>query len=242
MCLPIVRSDYFATLHHLDAFALAELQAARFYHVPWQGRGAGGEEVSWARQMQVLKQIYIYIFLLFYSMASLLTKFRIKYSELIMLKGVQDQPRHDTILKHKRLIEPFRRSARNEFGITDEELHSMAEKTQRQLRIHELVVKHSSNASLVVMSLPMPRKVCMQTKHIPDFIPTYIIIILIAGGNFGAALHVVAGNANVRYKVPRGAGTRQPDAGADTLLLRPSQRFQFEYNLVLLAFRRSSSA
>ncbi|KAH8407263.1 hypothetical protein KR222_011792 [Zaprionus bogoriensis] len=92
------------------------------------------------------------------SMASLLTKFRIKYSELIMLKGVTDQPRHDTILKHKRLIEPFRRSSRNEFGITDEELHSMAEKTQRQLRIHELVVKHSSNASLVVMSLPMPRK------------------------------------------------------------------------------------
>lgn len=92
-------------------------------------------------------------------MASLLTKFRIKYSELIMLKGVTDQPRHDTMLKHKRLIEPFRRSARNEFGITDDELHSMAEKTQRQLRIHELVVKHSSNASLVVMSLPMPRKV-----------------------------------------------------------------------------------
>lgn len=92
-------------------------------------------------------------------MASLLTKFRIKYSELIMLKGVSEQPRHDTMLKHKRLIEPFRRSARNEFGITDEELHSMAEKTQRQLRIHELVVKHSSDASLVVMSLPMPRKV-----------------------------------------------------------------------------------
>ncbi|XP_030375779.1 bumetanide-sensitive sodium-(potassium)-chloride cotransporter isoform X2 [Scaptodrosophila lebanonensis] len=92
------------------------------------------------------------------SMASLLTKFRIKYSELIMLKGVCEQPRPDTILKHKRLIEPFRRSPRNEFGITDEELNNMAEKTHRQLRIHELVVQHSSNATLVVMSLPMPRK------------------------------------------------------------------------------------
>ncbi|KAH8278959.1 hypothetical protein KR018_011778 [Drosophila ironensis] len=92
------------------------------------------------------------------SMASLLTKFRIKYSELIMLKGVSEQPRQDTVQKHKRLIEPFRRGARNEFGITDEELQSMSEKTNRQLRIHELVVKHSSNASLVVMSLPMPRK------------------------------------------------------------------------------------
>ncbi|KAH8330958.1 hypothetical protein KR067_009485 [Drosophila pandora] len=92
------------------------------------------------------------------SMASLLTKFRIKYSELIMLKGVSEQPRPETLLKHKRLIEPFRRGVRNEFGITDEELLSMAEKTNRQLRIHELVVSHSSNASLVVMSLPMPRK------------------------------------------------------------------------------------
>lgn len=107
------------------------------------------------------QQIFMYI--PHRSMASLLTKFRIKYSELIMLKGVTDPPRHDTMLKHKRLIEPFRRSARNEFGITDDELHSMAEKTQRQLRIHELVVKHSSNASLVVMSLPMPRKVSSQT-------------------------------------------------------------------------------
>ncbi|KAH8381896.1 hypothetical protein KR009_000837 [Drosophila setifemur] len=92
------------------------------------------------------------------SMASLLTKFRIKYSELIMLKGVSEQPRTETVLKHKRLIEPFRRGASNEFGITDEELQSMSEKTNRQLRIHELVVKHSSSASLVVMSLPMPRK------------------------------------------------------------------------------------
>ncbi|EDV92859.1 bumetanide-sensitive sodium-(potassium)-chloride cotransporter [Drosophila grimshawi] len=92
------------------------------------------------------------------SMASLLTKFRIKYSELIMLKGVSEQPRPDTMLRHKHLIEPFRRSAHNEFGITDEELFGMAEKTARQLRIHELVVMHSLDASLVVMSLPMPRK------------------------------------------------------------------------------------
>lgn len=100
-------------------------------------------------------------------MASLLTKFRIKYSELIMLKGVSEQPRPETLLKHKRLIEPFRRGVRNEFGITDEELLSMAEKTNRQLRIHELVVSHSSNASLVVMSLPMPRKVNYLQKYPP---------------------------------------------------------------------------
>lgn len=134
-------------------------------------------------------------------MASLLTKFRIKYSELIMLKGVQDQPRHDTMLKHKRLIEPFRRSPRNEFGITDDELHSMAEKTQRQLRIHELVVKHSSNATLVVMSLPMPRKVSTRTQTLLQFnLIIYINInTSIAGGDLSTTLYVMAGNADVRY-------------------------------------------
>lgn len=44
----IARSNDFAALHHLDAFALAELQVARVYHVSWQGRGAGGEEVRFA--------------------------------------------------------------------------------------------------------------------------------------------------------------------------------------------------
>ncbi|TMW51827.1 hypothetical protein DOY81_003072 [Sarcophaga bullata] len=93
------------------------------------------------------------------NMASLLTKFRIKYSQLIMLKGVTDRPKDTTIEQHKELIDSYCYNAGSiDSGITDAELQEMEEKTNRQLRIHELVVEHSSNAALIVMSLPMPRK------------------------------------------------------------------------------------
>lgn len=99
-------------------------------------------------------------------MASLLTKFRIKYSQLIMLKGVSDTPRPETLRQHKQLIESFSFNARTENpGVTNEEIQEMEEKTNRQLRVHELVVEHSSEAALIVMSLPMPRKVSSKINH-----------------------------------------------------------------------------
>ncbi|XP_065355203.1 bumetanide-sensitive sodium-(potassium)-chloride cotransporter [Calliphora vicina] len=93
------------------------------------------------------------------NMASLLTKFRIKYSKLIMLKGVTDRPKEATLMQHKQLIDSYSYNARSEeAAISTSELQEMEEKTNRQLRIHELVVEHSSEAALIVMSLPMPRK------------------------------------------------------------------------------------
>ncbi|KAM7362982.1 sodium potassium chloride cotransporter [Cochliomyia hominivorax] len=94
------------------------------------------------------------------NMASLLTKFRIKYSQLIMLKGVTHRPKESTILQHKQIIDSYSyNNAGPEEAIpTTSELQEMEEKTNRQLRIHELVVEHSSEAALIVMSLPMPRK------------------------------------------------------------------------------------
>lgn len=97
-------------------------------------------------------------------MASLLTKFRIKYSQLIMLKGVTDRPKDITLQQHKKLINNYCENAGSiNSGVTDIELQEMEEKTNRQLRIHELVVEHSSDAALIVMSLPMPRKVILST-------------------------------------------------------------------------------
>nr|XP_014091112.1 bumetanide-sensitive sodium-(potassium)-chloride cotransporter [Bactrocera oleae] len=92
------------------------------------------------------------------NMANLLKKFRIKFSELIMLKGLSTKPRMDTLVKHRQLIQSYCHNSVNEMRHLEEELHSLEEKTQRQLRIHELVVEHSSKATLVVMSLPMPRR------------------------------------------------------------------------------------
>uniref|UniRef100_A0A1A9X1V7 Bumetanide-sensitive sodium-(Potassium)-chloride cotransporter n=1 Tax=Glossina brevipalpis TaxID=37001 RepID=A0A1A9X1V7_9MUSC len=93
------------------------------------------------------------------NMASLLTKFRIKYSELIMLKGLTESPKPETLLKHKHFIDHYNSNVANEYDrITSGELQTMEVKTNRQLRIHELIVEHSSEAALIVMSLPMPRK------------------------------------------------------------------------------------
>lgn len=46
-----------------------------------------------------------------------------------------------------------------ESKISETELTTLAEKTNRQLRLRELLLANSSQARLVVMSLPMPRKV-----------------------------------------------------------------------------------
>lgn len=42
--------------------------------------------------------------------------------------------------------------------ITDIELATLEEKTNRQLRLRELLLENSMESSLIVMSLPMPRK------------------------------------------------------------------------------------
>lgn len=90
-------------------------------------------------------------------MANLLQKFRINFSELIMLQGVYDTPKQETIQRHRALLTDF--LADDNAGVTEEELKTLEEKTHRQLRLHELVKQHSKNANLIVMSLPMPRKV-----------------------------------------------------------------------------------
>ena len=92
-------------------------------------------------------------------MANLLSKFRINYSSLIMLHGVTDLPNPATIERHEKLLDGFRQGMHPDCFVSESEKNSLQEKTNRQLRIHELVVQHSSDASLIVMSLPMPRKV-----------------------------------------------------------------------------------
>lgn len=66
-------------------------------------------------------------------------------------------PKQETINRHRDLLTEF--IAENSACVTGEELKTLEEKTHRQLRLHELVKEHSTNANLIVMSLPMPRKV-----------------------------------------------------------------------------------
>lgn len=113
-------------------------------------------------------------------MANLLSKLRIDYSSLTMLQGMSQKPSAESLQFHASLLEGFRETASastsssstssngggataaagpsEECFVPDTELCTLEEKTNRQLRLRELLLEHSTGASLVVMSLPMPRQ------------------------------------------------------------------------------------
>nr|XP_022904226.1 bumetanide-sensitive sodium-(potassium)-chloride cotransporter [Onthophagus taurus] len=90
------------------------------------------------------------------NMASLLSKFRIDYSDLQIVPDITNKPADETQTFFEGLIEDFRKPD-NEL-ITESELLAVKDKTNRHMRLRELLLEYSHEASLVVMSLPMPRK------------------------------------------------------------------------------------
>uniref|UniRef100_H3BA36 Solute carrier family 12 member 2 n=1 Tax=Latimeria chalumnae TaxID=7897 RepID=H3BA36_LATCH len=104
-------------------------------------------------------------------MANLLSKFRIDFSDIVIIGDINMKPGKDSVRDFDDLIEPFRlheedfdketvekmRTA-EPWKITDDELEMFREKTQRQIRLNELLQQHSSSANLIVMSLPVARK------------------------------------------------------------------------------------
>ncbi|KAJ2949747.1 hypothetical protein O0L34_g15680 [Tuta absoluta] len=92
-------------------------------------------------------------------MANLLAKFRIDYSSLTMVQDITEAPKEETKKFFEDTIKKFTdESANEESRISETELLMLAAKTNRQLRLRELLLANSSAARLVVMSLPMPRK------------------------------------------------------------------------------------
>uniref|UniRef100_A0A8B9KD36 Solute carrier family 12 member 2-like n=1 Tax=Astyanax mexicanus TaxID=7994 RepID=A0A8B9KD36_ASTMX len=102
------------------------------------------------------------------AMAALLSKFRIDFSDITVLGDVNIKPK-----KHKfmEMIEPYRLKeedmeqeaaerlkAEEPWRITDNELELYRAKTNRQIRLNELLKEHSSTANLIVMSMPLARK------------------------------------------------------------------------------------
>ncbi|XP_068622442.1 bumetanide-sensitive sodium-(potassium)-chloride cotransporter [Battus philenor] len=93
------------------------------------------------------------------NMANLLAKFRIDYSSLTMLQDITEPPQPDTKKLFDETIKKFTdESCSEDCRISKTELSTLAEKTNRQLRLRELLLANSGDARLVVMSLPMPRK------------------------------------------------------------------------------------
>ncbi|KAL0271481.1 UNVERIFIED_CONTAM: hypothetical protein PYX00_008562 [Menopon gallinae] len=99
------------------------------------------------------------------NMASLLSKFRIDYSGLVMVEDITENPKEETLNFFRGVLNEFNEkggkdkdSSDTDCEITDSELESLRDKTNRHLRLREFLLQHSSQAKLIVMSLPMPRK------------------------------------------------------------------------------------
>ncbi|XP_046651512.1 solute carrier family 12 member 3-like isoform X1 [Daphnia pulicaria] len=90
-------------------------------------------------------------------MAVLLSKFRIDYSDLVIISDVDEAPKKKTKKWFDGLIRPFLEPRTNGPRITEEELEIFQYKTNRHLKLRELLLDHSSDSNMVVMTLPMPR-------------------------------------------------------------------------------------
>lgn len=86
-------------------------------------------------------------------MAALLAKFRIEYSDLVLITGHDSKPpSQSTTSWFQELIRHLLKKKDNLLGgITEDELRLFQDKTNRHLRLRELLVDHSSDSSLVAM-------------------------------------------------------------------------------------------
>ncbi|XP_028130937.1 bumetanide-sensitive sodium-(potassium)-chloride cotransporter isoform X2 [Diabrotica virgifera virgifera] len=94
------------------------------------------------------------------NMAHLLSKFRLDYYSLQMV-SIGDKPQDSTIEFFNELLTRFittEEVKESDCLVSTAELAASQDKTYRQLRLRELLLQHSSEANLIVMSLPMPRK------------------------------------------------------------------------------------
>lgn len=97
------------------------------------------------------------------SMASLLAKFRIDYSDLQLLPDITKKPQETTVHFFQDLIKNHVKTDGNggdddNNWITEADLIAVQDKTNRHLRLREYLLEKSSESDLVVMTLPMPRK------------------------------------------------------------------------------------
>ncbi|XP_062985535.1 solute carrier family 12 member 2 [Elgaria multicarinata webbii] len=105
------------------------------------------------------------------AMATLLSKFRIDFSDIMVLGDINTKPKKENIAAFEEMIEPFRLHEDDKeqdvadkmkedepWRITDNEIELYKTKSHRQIRLNELLKEHSSTANLIVMSLPVARK------------------------------------------------------------------------------------
>ncbi|XP_078608464.1 solute carrier family 12 member 1-like isoform X3 [Branchiostoma floridae x Branchiostoma japonicum] len=109
-------------------------------------------------------------------MAALLSKFRIDVHDVYVLGDMNHKPRETSKTEFDNLIDPWRlkehqfesdegRRLREQYPekISDDEYETVRDRVNRHLRLRELLQEHSKDASLIVITLPMPRRGVVST-------------------------------------------------------------------------------
>lgn len=108
-------------------------------------------------------------------MASLLAKFRIDFSNVTVIPDVTKKASPKTKKEYQEIVSSCKAV------ITEEEAAAQKDRTNRNLRLAELLREHSTEAEMVIMTLPMPRKDAqssslylswleIMTKRMPPFL------------------------------------------------------------------------
>ncbi|XP_056591773.1 solute carrier family 12 member 2 isoform X2 [Triplophysa dalaica] len=105
------------------------------------------------------------------AMATLLSKFRIDFSDITVLGDINTKPKSKGLEEFAEMIERYKLreddmeqeaaeklKSEEPWRITDNELELYKAKSNRQIRLNELLKEHSSTANLIVMSMPLARK------------------------------------------------------------------------------------
>lgn len=96
------------------------------------------------------------------NMAALLSKFRIDYSDVMVVPDITKPPQESSKQDFENLISKWREKedtdCDNSTVISETEILALKDKTNRHIRLRELLLQYSRDATLIVMTLPMPRK------------------------------------------------------------------------------------
>jgi solute carrier family 12 sodium/potassium/chloride transporter 2 len=84
------------------------------------------------------------------SMASLLTKFRINYSDLHVLHGLGKSPNEYESEKFNQILQTWNQNNET-YRITDSEYDANKDKIKRGLKLHEYLLEYSSKSTLIVV-------------------------------------------------------------------------------------------
>lgn len=98
-------------------------------------------------------------------MAALLNKFRIEYSDITILPDIKKKPQRSSYKEFEEMIYPWRlrpgeRQDDYPWKVSDDDLIRHKQKIYMQLRIREKLLEQSAAASLIVLTLPVPRRFC----------------------------------------------------------------------------------